>query len=134
MDVGTGTGVLALAARALGAEWALAFDVDPASPFAARANGMLNQVAGVHLFAGTFEAIRPALRVRVALNNVVPQETLPYLNLLSGAVEPGGVAIFSGVLAVEAEGWVEALAGAGFRETQRLAEEEWVAIRTERLA
>ena len=115
-----------------GAASAVAFDIDPASPFSARANRTLNLVAAVRIFAGTFAAISPALRVQVALNNVVPEETLPYLKLLSGAVEPGGVAIFSGVLAGEAEGWVEELAAAGFRETHRLAEEEWVAIRTER--
>ena len=132
LDVGTGTGVLALAARALGAASAVAFDIDPASPFSARANKVLNHVAGVRLFAGTFDALNDSLRIHVALNNVIPEQTRPYLNLLSSAVAPGGVAIFSGVLAGEAEGWVEELAAAGFRETHRLADEEWVAIRTER--
>jgi ribosomal protein L11 methyltransferase len=128
LDVGAGTGVLAFAARLLGAERAVAFDVDPAAPFAARANSALNGIDGVAHFAGTFAALAPRRPFDGACNNVVPDETRPYLVDLTRAVRPGGWGLFSGVLTAEAEAWVEELGRAGWSVSATAVEAEWTAF------
>lgn len=132
LDVGAGTGVLAFAARRLGASRAVAFDIDPAGPFAARANAHLNGIDGVGNFAGTLEALAPGARFDVACNNVVPEETRPYLAALAAAVRPGGRAFFSGVLTTEADAWSRELAEVGFDEDARSTEAEWTSLRVRR--
>jgi ribosomal protein L11 methyltransferase len=66
LDVGTGTGVLAVAALLLGAHVAVAFDVDPVAVVTARRNFELNRnaIQGKHrdaawrLFVGTVDAVK----------------------------------------------------------------------------
>jgi len=57
LDVGTGTGVLALMARKLGAGRVVAVDNDPMSVTLARENGALNGIDGVELSDATLDAI-----------------------------------------------------------------------------
>jgi ribosomal protein L11 methyltransferase len=128
LDVGAGTGVLAFAARRLGAASAVAFDIDPAAPFAARANAALNGIDRVANFAGTFAALAPLRPFDGVCNNVVPEETRPYLVDLTRAVRPGGWGLFSGVLTEEADGWTEELRDAGWRVGATAVEAEWTAL------
>jgi len=57
LDVGTGTGVLALMARKLGAGRVVAVDNDPMSVTLARENGALNGIDGVELSDATLDTI-----------------------------------------------------------------------------
>lgn len=134
LDVGTGSGILALAALALGARAVVAFDVDPAAalqlPAAMRRNRA--RCAG---FAGSLLALAPGAGpgrgFDLALVNVVPSEIAPELALLAAALRPGGAAIFSGILASEGGRALAALGAHGFRETGRSGDEEWIAFATE---
>src|SRR5436305_15090084 len=94
LDVGTGTGVLAFAALALGAASVTGFDLDPAAPFHARDNSALN---GLHprLFAGRLAAVRQRPLFDLALVNVVPEQILPEMPGLVRLLRPGGDAILS---------------------------------------
>ena len=103
LDLGTGTGILALAARRLGAARCDAWDYDPACVRAVRENARLNQLRGV-----------PAARVDVTVWNPARQWDLVTANLFSdllvkvrgkiaAAVKPGGRLILSGMLAPQAE-------------------------------
>jgi ribosomal protein L11 methyltransferase len=47
VDLGTGTGILALAAKRLGARCVLAIDVDPMAILTAKTNGRLNRINDV---------------------------------------------------------------------------------------
>lgn len=75
LDVGTGTGVLAMAAKLLGTGSTIGLDIDGASVFAARRNFKLNNLdetdEGPALFLGGVEAVRGVCDI-VAANLVGP--------------------------------------------------------------
>jgi ribosomal protein L11 methyltransferase len=135
LDVGTGTGILAFAALALGARRAVALDVDVAAALLLPAMQSLNG-ARLPAFAGSLESLGPAAdgRFDVALVNVVPREIAADLPRLAAALAPGATAVFSGILAAEADTALAALAAHGFVERARRSSGEWIAFVTERAA
>jgi len=106
LDVGCGSGVLALAALALGAERAVACDLDPLATAAARAAAAANGCAGrLAVVTGSLAALGPRAAGRFALvmANLLRRELEPLLADLARAVRPGGRLILSGLLASERE-------------------------------
>jgi ribosomal protein L11 methyltransferase len=126
--VGTGTGILAFAALALGAERAVGFDLDPASPVHARDNARLNGLSPL-LFAGRIDALRPSPAFDLALVNALPEEVLPELPALVRLLKPGGEVILSGVLAERGEEVLARLAPLGLCERARRLAGEWLGLR-----
>jgi ribosomal protein L11 methyltransferase len=128
LDVGTGTGILAFAALAFGAESVTGFDLDPAAPFHARDNSALN---GLHprLFAGRLAAIRQRPLFDLALVNVVPEQILPEMPDLVRLLDPEGEAILSGILQERGRQVLDRMRGLGFVERDRRAAGDWVAFR-----
>ncbi len=123
LDVGTGTGVLALAAAALGARRVDALDIDPFGYAACRRNARINGLEG---------AVRPVLlsldllegRYPLVLANVVGSQILALAAELRAHTEPGGRLIASGFQEDEEPRVLEAL---GLARERRLEEEAWVA-------
>lgn len=97
LDVGTGSGVLAIAARKMGAKDIVAIDIDPVAIKGARENAALNEVsAGIRFRIGSLEGIRRIFDLVLA--NLLPQELLGQVSSLARRVSPGGVMIVSGFL------------------------------------
>ena len=128
LDVGTGTGVLAFAARRLGAGFTAAFDNDVLAPLHAAVNARLNETS-CGLFAGTLSALSPQARFDVALVNVVPEQVLPEIEDLVARLSPGAEVVFSGILREAGAAFVRRLRQHGLmREVSRFAA-EWVGYR-----
>jgi ribosomal protein L11 methyltransferase len=124
LDVGTGTGVLALAAALLGASRVDALDIDPFGFAACRRNALLNDLQ---------HQVRPLLLSLDLLEGAYP---LVFANVVVGQIEnlapvlrqrlaPGGLLVASGFEAGEAAR-VAHLLGLGLR--QRREEEGWAAL------
>ncbi len=131
LDVGTGTGVLGLAALALGARKVVAFDVDPAAAIQARDNGRRNGFA-LWTFAGRVTGLSPRAGFDVVLVNVIPELVRPELTAVAGHVAAGGSALVSGLLTDQAGPVVQEWSALGFAETHRRHAGEWTALRLER--
>lgn len=133
LDVGTGTGILAFAALALGARRAVALDVDVAAALLLPAMQALNG-RRFAAFAGTLASLGAAAdgRFDVALVNVVPREIAADLPRLAAALSPGARAVFSGILASESDAALAALVAHGFAERARRTAGEWIAFVAER--
>jgi ribosomal protein L11 methyltransferase len=136
LDVGCGTGVLALAALTLGAGRALGCDLDPlataAAREAARANGLAARLA---LFTGSLGALGPRAAGRFALvvANLLRRELEPLLGAIARAARPEGYVILSGLLASERERIEAALRalgldGAGAHASTDAAGDAWLAL------
>ena len=96
LDVGTGSGIVALAAAALGASLSVAFDSDPEAIFVARENLHRHAFgARVHLAACTAEALTGTFPIVVA--NLLPEELLPMRAAISARVASKGRLIVSGI-------------------------------------
>src|SRR6185369_4466882 len=96
LDVGTGSGVLALAAAALGARRAFGLDTDAEAVFVARENlGRHPFGSRVTLLAGPVEAVTGGFPLVLA--NVLPEEFLPMRAAVMARVAPGGRLILSGI-------------------------------------
>jgi ribosomal protein L11 methyltransferase len=134
LDVGTGTGILAFAALALGAADAVAFDVDIGAVGQARVNAALNGLAP-RLFTGVTESLRPLPRFDLALVNIIPQvivPEMPGIARLLGDGTGGGEMILSGILAQRGDWTLAGAAAAGFFEQARRQAGDWVAFRVAR--
>jgi ribosomal protein L11 methyltransferase len=117
LDVGTGTGILALAAAKLGSADLFAFDTDPLATAAARENARANGIGErLRLFTGGLEAIG-VFPFDLVVANLLRTEMLPMLDGIAARVRPGGFAVFSGLLETERESVGEALCAAGLRES-----------------
>ncbi len=129
LDVGTGSGILAFAARGLGASWVVALDIDPDAVFIARQTAS-DQLFGatVSLFAGTLDAVSAGSRFDVVLANMLPHQFGPLLGALRSALAPDGRVVLSGLMAdqravVESELDAAGLCVAASREAG-----EWVGL------
>ena len=113
LDVGTGSGILAIGAALLGAAPVTGVDVDPEAVRIARANATLSPAgASIRLHAGGPDAVRGDRFDLVAanLNGAVLAELHRALLAL---LAPGGRLILSGLLDDEAEGIASALEALG---------------------
>ena len=129
LDVGTGSGVLAIAAARLGARHALGIDNDPDAVQAARENLALNpEVGGVEfLVAELGPDLPPADVVTANLTGALLVRMAPTLLSL---VRPGGVLIVSGLLAEERADVQEAFSSVQLSWAQQ--EDEWVCLMLQR--
>jgi ribosomal protein L11 methyltransferase len=100
IDYGCGSGVLALAALALGATKAIAIDNDSQALLATRANAELNGVAERLLVAAP-DAL-PRVSVDVLVANILAEPLLDLAPTFAGLVRPGGSVVLSGILAPHA--------------------------------
>lgn len=137
LDVGCGSGVLALAAARLGACRAVACDLDPLAAEATRANARANALGDrIAVFVGSLAALG-AVRFELVVANLLRPELLPLLDEIAERTLPGGFAVFSGLLVGEGPEVEDALRAAGLepvatRERSDASGEGWRAWLTRR--
>ena len=128
LDVGAGSGILAIAAARLGACYVEAVEVEPVAAGVCQQNVERNGVADVvHVTTGTLQAA-PTVRYDLALANITIATLLELHPLLAAHLAPGGIAVLSGVLAERADELLVALRDAGWRHERTEQEQDWVAI------
>jgi ribosomal protein L11 methyltransferase len=127
LDLGCGSGILAIAAAKLGASRIVAIDIDPQAIKATRANAAENGVADViEAREGTLEAESEQFDIVVAnISGLTLERLAP---LLARALAPGGRLIASGFLEDAVDGLRAAFAGAGFRVERTVEDGIWRAI------
>lgn len=125
LDYGCGSGILALAALALGARAAWATDNDPQALLATRANAVLNGVTE-RLTVGAPEDLRaPAVDVLVA--NILARPLIELAPQLAARARPGGHLVLAGILERQADD-VTAAYTPYFVGFERAEEDGWVRL------
>lgn len=131
LDYGCGSGVLVLAALALGARYAYAVDNDDQALTATRANAALNGAAS-RLFVGAPEEL-PVVAVDVLAANILAGTLVELAPMLARRVVPGGTAVLAGILEPQAER-VAAAYAPYFDELEHAVVDGWVRIAGRRKA
>jgi len=127
-DIGTGSGILAVASAKLGAARVVAVDADPQAVRAARENAERNDVAGqVSVVRGNL--LEPAEKTAsMVVANIIADVIIPLSPAAAAVLNEGGVFISSGIISSRSEEVAAALSGAGLVILERLQEGEWVAF------
>src|SRR6266571_7989184 len=113
LDLGTGSGILAIASRLLGAKEVYACDIDPVAVQVARANIERNAENQVWTFSGSIDAVK-SHSVRLLLCNLTADLIISLLPELDRVLQPRGIAILSGVLHEQGEELREVITRFGF--------------------
>ena len=127
LDVGTGTGILAIALAKLGVRVVLAVDTDPQAIAAARANVRRNGVARrVRLSSVVLDARTAAHRYPLVVANLYVDVLVALEPTLAGLVTPGGALVTSGVLRGQQARLRRAFASPRWRLARALRRGAWV--------
>jgi ribosomal protein L11 methyltransferase len=127
LDVGTGTGILGIAAARLGAACVLGIDTDPKAVEVAEENARINGVAD--RFAATFSPLSTAEGTYdLVLANILAEILIDLKGEILSRCAVGGTLIFSGILD-EKSGWVEEeYRSEGVRLIERITDGQWAAL------
>jgi ribosomal protein L11 methyltransferase len=131
LDIGCGSGILAIAALLLGGDRALAIDVDPEAVRVAAENCAINGVADrcrVECVSGAAagEPLAHGQRYPLVLANIETRVLVPAASALIACLLPGGVLILSGILGPERDRVLAAYASLETLAVRELG--EWVAL------
>ncbi len=124
LDVGTGSGVLAIAAKLLGAREVVGNDVDPHAVRIAKENAELNHAPGIEFTEKPIERIPGQFEIVVAnLFAGVLEQLAPRL---ADKLTDGGQLMITGILEPQGPGVLEAFEREGLRQLSRTQTGEWV--------
>jgi ribosomal protein L11 methyltransferase len=128
LDVGTGTGILAIAAKKLGYEHVAGTDIEDDAILAARENGRLNHVT-LNLSLGTFpRESHDGRQYDLLLANILAVVLIRLMPELRDITSPGGHLILSGILAEEVEEVQERAKACGLLPNKVALRDGWSAI------
>lgn len=135
LDLGTGSGILAIAAAKLGGPGTrvTAIDTDAVAVEAAQQNVERNNLATqIEVGQGSTLAARPNGPYNFVVANILATVIIDIAENLRDLVEPGGTVVTSGIFIDRAEGVVDALTRAGLPVREKKQEGDWICLVSER--
>jgi ribosomal protein L11 methyltransferase len=133
IDLGSGSGLLAIAAIKLGAARAIGIEIDAEANEVAARNVARNGVSDrVEFLEGDAAVLAPLVGpADLLLSNILRAVNTALLPVIARAVRPGGIAIFSGMEQTEAEQFRRILTDAGFKLVQETLDAGWWGVAAE---
>jgi ribosomal protein L11 methyltransferase len=125
LDVGTGTGIIALAAVAFGTKRAVGTDIDPEALRVAAENAERN---GYTLELSGTEPLALNEKFTVVAANILARPLIELAEEISGAVARGGELILSGITVSQADDVVRAYEACGLEKVGITTREEWARV------
>jgi ribosomal protein L11 methyltransferase len=128
LDVGTGSGILAIIAEKLGATSVMAFDNDPVALKNAFENAQLNGSSDkIRFFLANPEMLRPS-EYDLILANINRNVLIKYADLFSDLLKSEGKLILSGLLLSDEANILEEYIRAGYVMIQKKAKKSWLML------
>lgn len=130
LDVGCGTGVLAIAAARTGTPVAVGTDIDRVSVRIANENAKLNAARAkfVHAWGLNHSAVRNDGPYDLVFANILAPPLVALSHDIKTALAPGGLAILSGLLRTQERRVLAAYTSKGFRLVRRLHRDAWATL------
>lgn len=140
IDLGSGSGILSIAALLLGAQEATGVDIDPKAEDIARENAELNGLTAPRFNAVTGNVIGDRAMMEslseggydVVLANIVADVIIPLSAVVPHFLRPEGVFICSGILNTRLSEVERAIEAAGLTITQQEMQEDWCRLSAKR--
>lgn len=126
LDLGTGTGILAIAAAKLGYHRIAGIDTDPLAVDAGLLNIAINRTPNVDIRPGTLSEGEPSYDVIAA--NLISGVLVQLASAIAAHLNPGGVGILSGILTGQDDEVVEAMEQAGLALVERHPDGKWTSL------
>lgn len=127
LDLGTGSGILAIAAAKLGVKRVVGFDNDPIAVEVARENTERNGVAQIGLMCSSVDAVA-SQAADLVLCNVTADVISSIYGDIDRVMRPQALAIFSGLLNFQAPGVIQVAAAHGHALVDQATRGEWSAL------
>lgn len=128
IDVGTGSGVLSIAAALLGASKVTALDLDEVAVQSARLNVKLNKVQNCVNVSKNDLLHGMDGQVDVVVSNILAEVIMSFTDDVAKAVKPGGYFIASGIIQQKKNLVKDAIIQSGFSIEETLVMEDWIAF------
>ena len=130
LDVGCGTGILAIAAARTGTPVAVGTDIDPVSVRISRENAHLNQARARFVWADGLghRAVRDQAPYDLVFANILARPLVSLASPIKRALRPGGTAILSGLLRSQERMVRAAYLARGFRLATRIHRDAWATL------
>jgi len=130
LDVGCGTGVLAIAAARTGSPVAVGTDIDAPSVRIANENAQLNESTArfVHAFGLNDPLVRGDGPYDLVFANILAPPLVALSQDIKRALKPGGLTILSGLLRTQERRVTAAYTSKGFRLVRRLHRDAWATL------
>jgi ribosomal protein L11 methyltransferase len=134
LDLGSGSGILTIAAVKLGGASAIGIEIDAEANDVAERNAARNQVGDrVEFLTGDAAVLSPlAGPADLILSNILRSVNTALLPVIARSLRAGGVAIFAGMEHAEAEEFRRVLAKGGFGLVQETLDAGWWGVAAER--
>ena len=130
LDVGCGTGVLAIAAARTGSKSAVGTDIDGPSVRIANENARENAARArfVHASGLNHRLVRQDAPYDLVFANILAPPLVALSQSIKGALKPGGIAILSGLLRTQERRVKAAYLSKGFRVVRRIHRDAWATL------
>ncbi|MBW6391539.1 50S ribosomal protein L11 methyltransferase [Billgrantia antri] len=128
LDVGCGSGILAIAALKLGAAAATGTDIDPQALQASRDNAIRNDVAEHELTLCYPEQLDSERHFPLVIANILAGPLVELAPIIAGHVAPGGRLALSGILEGQAQEVLDAYRAQGLIMDEPQRREGWVRL------
>ncbi len=129
LDIGTGSGILAVTAAKLGANPILASDIDPMAVRIALENARLNGVeTQIQAVEGNLLALPIDEPFELVVANIIANAILEIIPGIPRVLQSGGRFLASGIIAERFPEVAEALHRSGFTIEKSLHQDDWVAV------
>jgi ribosomal protein L11 methyltransferase len=130
LDVGAGTGVLAIAAARTGSKLAVGTDIDRVSVRISKENARINKANArfVHAAGLGHRVVAQHAPYDLVFANILARPLIGLTQDIKGALKPGGVAILSGLLRTQERAVKAAYLSRGFSVAFVIRRDAWVAL------
>ncbi|MCL4476515.1 MAG: 50S ribosomal protein L11 methyltransferase [Nitrospirae bacterium] len=126
LDVGTGTGILAIAASMLGFTHVIGVDIDPLAVDAAKRNAELNHLANIEVRKGSISHIHGTFDMIAA--NLMSEILIRMAAEIASHLKKPGIAILSGMLVGQEDDVIRAVENVGLRVAEKYYDGRWVSV------
>ncbi len=126
-DIGTGSGILVIAAAKMGAKHVLGVDLDPVAVNSAKENVAMNNLNNIEILEGNLMDLVEG-KGDLIVANIIAEIITVLVDQVKDCLKKGGIFISSGIIKERESMVVEKLKSSGFAVKETIYDGEWVCI------